>query len=152
MKNNLLTLFLSPYKKETQFLQSFEIIKNKGYGTFKTTSNFYCSENKPVEHFSAVELQICLNQLLYLYFAHLNLFDKSTFSNKETFVEQLNKNNFITEQTMHFKKPIDVSSSFQGVIEVLKSKKIKNTVFMECLYTFEMNCYGTVKVAHIIEN
>lgn len=149
MKNKILDLFLSAYKKETQFLDSFELVGNKGTATFITNSKFYSLTKLPVDHFTAVELQICLNQLLFIYFAHLGLFDKEiipTISNN--FIDSLAKNNFITEQITHFKKDINPSEIIRGEIEVLRSKKIGNVTFMDCRFQFGEGCFGTVKVAH----
>jgi hypothetical protein len=149
MKNEIIETFLSPYKKESRLLKSFELVGNKGIATFMANSDFYCITQEPVHHFTAVELQVCLNQLIYVYLAHLGIYGENfNISTKEDFIKTLNSNNFITEQITHFKKEIDSSQIIHGEIEMLKSKKIGKMKFMECQFQFGKQCFGSVKLAH----
>jgi hypothetical protein len=149
MNNEIIETFLSPYKEESRFLKSFELLDNKGVATFRVNSDFYCITKTPVHHFTAIELQVCLNQLLYIYFAHLGLFDNYLdLPRDNTFIKTLNENNFITEQITHFKKDIDSSQIIHGEIKVIKTKKIDHINFMECQFKFGEGCFGTVKVVH----
>ena len=148
MNNAIIDTFLNPYKKEARFLQSFELMKNKGISTFKVNSDFYFTPQSS-HHFTAVELQICLNQLLYVYFAHLGLYGNDWNAVMDfDFVNKITENDFIIEQKTHFKKEIDTSKNIRGEIEVMHTKKIGKTKFMECNFQFEDACFGSVLVAH----
>jgi hypothetical protein len=152
MNKAIIDTFLKPYKKVTQFLQSFELIKNKGISTFKVDCGFYFTPQSS-HHFTAVELQVCLNQLLYVYFAHLGLYGDNWDCTKDTgFVNMLTKNDYIIEQKTSFKKEIDTSKLIHAEIEVIHTKKIDATKFMECRFQFEDACFGSVLVAHKEQN
>ena len=145
--NNILDIFLKPYKKDCQFLQSFKLVDNKGVGMFKTNSDFYSVFEKG-NHFTAVELQVCLNQLLYTYFGYIGLFDYVENIDDENKLLNIQKENtFITEQSVHFKKEIQISDEIVGEIQITKAKKIGNLTLMECNYKFGDGCFGMVKVA-----
>jgi hypothetical protein len=139
----IIASFLSPYNKQSQFLKDFRLIGEKGIGIFEPNSDFYCINHQPVHHFTAVELQICLNQLLYTYFGHLGLFKQ--IDDNEEYIKHLNANNFIIEQSTHFKKVIDVSHPIQGEINICYKRVVGNSLYIECKFSFEGSCYGKVK-------
>jgi len=146
MNSKIIEALLSPYNENSRFLKSFELLGEKGLASFETNSNFYCISQQPVHHFTAVELQVCLNQLLYTYFARLGLlnYDKNASLNPD-FINALNANNFIIEQNTHFKKAINASQPIKGEIEITKSKKIGDSSYIECSFLFGDGCFGTVK-------
>jgi hypothetical protein len=145
-KEKIIESFLMPYKKNVQFLQSFQLVGQKGIGKFKINSQFYSVFNEG-NHFTAAELQISLNQLLYIYFAYMGLFDYVEQENIEHELLSIQKeNSFITEETIHFRKAIEAEKEIMGEIEIVRSKRVGDVSFFECDYNFEKNCFGVVKI------
>lgn len=149
MKNTLkiIEAFCLPYKEETRFLKKFKLDENNiGIAIFEIKSDFYCHKNHPVEYFTSAEMQIAINQLLYIYCAHMDFisFDEKCELNK-TQVEKLAKGKYITEQSYIFKKAIKVSEPIEGTIELINSRKIGNTIFVDCFFKFGEFCSGKVK-------
>ncbi len=143
--NELIDTFLQPYNEAVRYLKSFELSGNKGVGKFQIFNNFY-STFITARHFTAVELQICLNQLLYVYYAHIGIFN--FLKNDGMFqgvMEFQNSKTFITEQFVKYKNPIDVSKEIIGEVEMVCSKKIKSTYFLKCRFHFNYVCMGNVK-------
>ncbi|MFW6224631.1 MAG: FcoT family thioesterase [Bacteroidota bacterium] len=141
----LIETFLQPYDNEVRYLQSFKLSGNKGIGVFRIQHNFY-STFVATRHFTAVELQLCLNQLLYVYFAQKGIFD--FLKHEGVFREVLkfqNSKTFITEQFVRYKKAIDVSKEIIGEVELIRSKKIRETYFLDCQFNFNKMCLGNVK-------
>jgi hypothetical protein len=144
-KNEINDCFLKAYNEKSRFLNSFELIEKTGVGIFSVNSDFYCPIDEPADYFTAVELQVCLNQLLYAYFSHLGLFDY-VIEEKEKFIEAVENNCFITEQNIRFKKELRILKNIEGKIEIKKAKKIHDISFMECEFEFKDACSGLIKV------
>jgi hypothetical protein len=129
---------LSLYNQDCRFLVDFKTIEGKGVGFFNIKSDFYCNTDRQVYYFTAVELQICLNQLMYEYFAHLGYI---TTTNESEYVY-----NLITAQEFSFKQLISTEKIIVGEISITTIKHIKNARFICCSFNFEESCHGTVKV------
>lgn len=151
MKNTakIIEAFTLPYNKNARFIKNFNLDENNiGVALFETNSEFYCHGNHPVEYFTAAEMQICLNQLLYIYCTHMNFipFDDTQTLNKEQ-VEKLAKGKFITEQSYKFKKAIKTLNPIEGTMQLIHSRKIGKTIVVDCKFSFGAFCTGNVKVA-----
>ncbi len=143
----IIKLFVESYNKETQFLKSFTQEGEKGIGTFIINSDFYMKADTPLHYLSAVEMIICLNQLLYVYLAHTGLIQVD--ENREpdlNYMHELIYNKYIISQTYRFRKKIDITNGTTGSIEVISSKKIKEQRMVICKYNFDDKCFGEVKI------
>ncbi len=143
----VIKLFVESYNKETQFLKDFKLEKEKGTGSFVINSDFYMQSNTPLHYLSAVEMIICLNQMLYVHLAHIGLI--SIDENREPnldYMHELIYNKYIISQSYKFQKKIDVTNGTTGSIEVISSKKIKEQRLVICKYSFDNKCFGEVKI------
>lgn len=142
----IITAFLSVYKEEARFLYSFHLEKLVGKGSFKINSNFYCTKDQPIHYFSATEMQLCINQLLYVYFTSLGLIPfHNDYLNSTRFIESFDERYYIIEQTCKFKEKISVSELIQAEIMISKKKLLGANLYIECIFNFEQKCFGSVK-------
>jgi len=142
----IITAFLSVYKKEAQFLTSFHLEKLVGKGSFKINSNFYCTKDQPIYYFSAIEMQLCINQLMYVYFTSLGLIPfKKDYLTSTRFIESFDDRYYIIEQTCKFKEKINISDIIHAEIMISNKKLLGSNLYIECVFNFEQKCVGSVK-------
>ncbi len=115
-------------------MNSISLEKLVGKGSFQINSNFYCTKDQPIHYFSATEMQLCINQLLYVYFTSLGLIPFfNDYLNSTRFIESFDERYYIIEQTCKFKEKISVSKVIQAEIIISKKKLLG-----EKLYIIEM--------------
>lgn len=143
----IIAAHLAPYKDECRFLKTFICEDKIGKATFEINSDFYCHDNHPVHYFSAAEMQICVNQMLYIYCVHIGVipFDEDANLDKE-YIQSLAAQKFITEQSCNFKSALKTSQPILAEMEEVFSRKIGNRLLIECKFKFEESCFGKVKV------
>ena len=148
-KEQIIQYILQTYNEKSRFLQSFHLEEEKkGFALFKISSEFYCPKDQPAEYLTAVELQVCLNQLLYAYFSQLGLFDFILRKENcyESLIKSIINDCYVVGQNFKFKKKIAVKELLHANILIKKAKKIRDTSFMLCQFNFENFCYGEITV------
>lgn len=143
----IIDAYLRPYNEESRFLKSFEYKENIGRASFEIKSDFYCHENHPVQYFTAAEMQICINQLLYIVCTHAGLipFDDNEDLNP-AYIHKLASGKYITEQKCSFKAALKTDRIIEGEMQLVNHKKIGDTIVADCSFNFENKCLGTVRV------
>lgn len=136
MNRSIIDNFLRYYKPEARFIKSFELKENKGFALFNINCGFYCDPSQNLQYLSAVEFQLCLNQLMFVYFATLGLIPVDQ--------EFDSRNYLITAQNMQFKKFSNTSIPINGEICIVDSKRIKNKTFLICSFKLGEGCSGSV--------
>ncbi len=148
--NKTIDTILQPYKPEVHFIKSYELIDdNKMKGIFLIKSNFYSAST--LNHVSVVELEICLNQLLYAYAyekGHLGGTQKNGFP--VDLIIMQNEKTFIVKQTVKCREIINASKEIICEIEYIKGVKRNNSTFHFYKYNFEnYKIFGQVTSAII---
>lgn len=148
--DKIINTILKPYKPTVHFLKSFELIGNEGMrGKFQTKSDFYSVEL--LNHLSAIELQICLNQLIFAFAAKTGLLFDSETNEIPIDLSDIQKNNsYIRSITTNFKSEIDASKAFFGEIKLINKKEVGNKLLCQFSYSFSNNdCFGFVNTVLI---
>lgn len=141
---------LNVYTPETRFLQNFRLEDSIGHADFKVNSEFY-SSNEEMSHLTAVQMQICINQLLFVYISALGKYDKF-FSGQHSDMAYINEfqnnNTFITCQAYYFHKRIDTSGLISAKMWLKKEKMIGNLLIMDVEFDFShRSSSGDVRIA-----
>jgi hypothetical protein len=141
---------LAAYSRKWRFLEEFELHDDHASASF-IIHNVPYSDAGAVNHPTAVELQSCLNQMLYCYFLSNGVFEQfsgiSRYQGESLFRWQAD-HTFVIEESFRFKRRISVQERIPAILRQLKSRTIGNT-HMACL-KFEFGrdaCFGMVKIA-----
>ena len=104
---------LELYKPECRYLIRADTEHPKANGIFRLGNTYYTS--RKLTHITAIEAQLCLNQLCYAAFGEWlpqGRFDQTI--SFEKFLELMKENMFIVESNIRFRKPIPASEEVNG--------------------------------------
>ena len=113
---------LEIYTPECRYLKEVSLNYPVAQGVFKLGNTFYSPKN--VEHMTAIEVQLCLNQLCFSAFGSWlpeGKFNKSLSFNQ--YLDLMKENMFIIESNIRFRKPICTNGEIKGQIEITNIKK-----------------------------
>lgn len=113
---------LDIYKPDCRYLREACTIYPNAKGTFRLGST--CYTTIPVEHMTAIEAQLCLNQLVFSAFSEWlseSRFDRTI--SFEEYVLLMKENMFLIDSNIRFKKAIPVNKDVCGQINLLKMKR-----------------------------
>jgi len=141
---------LEGYKQEAKYLVGASVEYPKAEGIFRLGKTCYADENTNIDHFTAVESQICLNQLCYSAFGYWIKTGELealpvTF---DEFMEMRKGSMFVTEAHTKFKRVISTGRNIQGRFKIEKSKKFGELYIAHLTFDFEdRSAYGKLEVA-----
>lgn len=115
----LLKMLLGLYKPEYRYLQKAEVEYPSAKGEFNCGKTAYTIF--PLEHMTAVEALLGINQLTFAAFATWMLEKKMPFlpMSFDDYLHLMKENAFIISQRMRYLKPISTSQPIQGMIELV---------------------------------
>ncbi len=148
--NGYIINLLNVYTPETRFLKKFSLSDKTGYAEFNVRSAFYSSIEE-LGHLTAVQMQICINQLLFVFISALGKYDK-LFAEHGYDMDYINKfqnnNTFNTRQSYNFHKRIDTSQVITAKMTLVKEKLIRDLLIMDIEFEFnDHKLTGCVRIA-----
>jgi len=142
---------LSIYKPEQRILLSADLQYPIIYGNFKIGPTYYIVN--PLKHATDIEIQLCLNQLVYVGVAEIRGLGLVLNLNGLNFKELQDENMFILKSNKKFRKHIRTDIEIRGELEFKNQKKYKNIIFTEAHFNFEnKSCIGGLELALIKPN
>jgi len=141
---------LEGYNHEAKYLVRASTEYPKAEGIFRLQKTCYADENTNIDHFTAIESQICLNQLCYSAFGNWIKTGELealpvTF---DEFMEMRKGSMFVTDAYTKFKRAISTGRDIQGRFQIEKSKKFGELYIAHLIFDFEdRSVYGELEVA-----
>ncbi len=144
------SLLLQCYFPEVRYLKAFSMSKDIGTGYFRVSDPLYC-QIEGLEHLTATELQLCLNQMLYCFFdangALASFNDYRSYNSKHLAQWQAIKT-FIIEQDFRFHRKIPITKSFSARMQLCRFRKSEKMCLALVKFDFaDGACTGKLKVA-----
>lgn len=142
-QEEITNFWLPYYKPEALLLKSARLEYPRAYGAFNSSGgSFYIKSGDLLQHMTAIELILCLNQL-------------SGFSLEKWiqmgFLEKTNlewQRGLIVSCDMKLKRVINPSEDVNGEVHLTKTKKLDRTSFFAFDYSFGESCfYGNLLLA-----
>lgn len=145
-----ITNLLNVYTPETRFLKKFTVTDRAGFAEFFVQSAFYSSIEE-LGHLTAVQMQICINQMLFVFISALGKYDKlfGEYGYDMDYINKFQNNNtFITRQSYNFHKRIDTSQEINAKMSLKKEKLIRDLLIMDIEFEFSNHSLtGDVRIA-----
>ena len=121
------------FDEEFRYLQTVNVEYPRAEGVFKIGKTAYTKED--VKHVTALEIQLCFNQLCYAAFGEWMTEGKTGYTMQfENFLELMKENMFVLDAHLRFRKLIPKEETLTGKIEVAHTRKINE------LYLAHITC------------
>lgn len=141
---------LSIYVPSARYVEGFEIRNEVGYALLYAQEACYCRA-PGLQHLTAVQLQICLNQMLYCYFAlagTLDTFEDYVKLSAVDLAQWQAAKTYLIEQQFRFHRSIDVSKSFCATLKLERFRKTSKICVAKVAFDFaDGACLGEAKAA-----
>lgn len=143
---------LECYIPEARYLTRFKMVDGIGHARLRVQSPHYC-KCPGLEHLTMAELQLCINQMVYCYFAAtgaLATFDDYTLYSVSQLAEWQARKTFIIEQGLRFHRPIPVTGSFSGTLQMRKFRRTPGIYVADVDFDFARGaCVGSLRAAAV---
>lgn len=141
---------LAAYSHQWRFLEEFNLHDDHALATFLIQNAPY-SDAGAVHHLTAIELQTCLNPMLYCHFLSTGVFEQfsgiSRYQGESLFRWQAD-HTFVIEESFEFKRRIIVQDRIPAILRERKSRTMGNTHMAYLDFEFGRGaCFGMVKIA-----
>jgi len=148
ISSELIEKVLRPYKPECRFLKSASLDYPRISGVFLIGQTYY--HTPTLKHATDIEIQLCLNQLLYAGVAEM--MEKQSIPELEglSFGELREENMLIVKSEKRFKKPIKTDREIFGEIGVDKWRSYGRLLVAQTNFQFEnRSCFGNLELVII---
>lgn len=136
---------LAVYKPQQRVLCEATVDYPSANGKFRIGPCFYALED--FHHATDIEIQLCLNQLLYAT-VYQAIRDKSHPYLDKDFEKLQKEGMLIAESRKRFRRPIHTDKEIYGAINIVNLRKRKNVVFANVDFEFEnRSCVGELELA-----
>lgn len=139
---------LAAYNPKQRILLGGKIEYPNARGLSKIGHCFYTVED--FNHATDIEIQLCLNQLLYSA-VYQAILDKShVYFEGKDFAKLQKEGMVIVESRKRFKRPISTDREIYGQIDMTDLRKRRNVIFANVDFEFEnRSCIGNLELAVI---
>lgn len=132
------------FNPDCRYLQKASCEYPKAQGLFRIGPTFYTAT--PVDHATALEIQLCFNQLSYAAFGEWmhdgRMGDTIPF---EQFLNLMKENMYVVDAHLRFRKMIQKNEVLTGNIEVIHAKKRKDLYLAHIACSIEGKFRGHVE-------
>jgi hypothetical protein len=139
---------LRPYKPECRFLKSASSDYPRFSGVFLILPTYYHSP--PLKHATDIEIQLCLNKILYACVAEMMENGSIPELIGHSFEGLREENMLIVKSEKIFKKQIRTGANIFGEIGIDKLKRCGQLLAVQTNFQFEnKSCFGNLETAII---
>jgi len=139
---------LEIYKPEQRILVSAGLDYPSAKGIFRVGPTSYVIT--PFKHATDIEIQLCLNQLVYVSVSEIMRLNLVPELEGLYFKELQEEGMVITQSQKRFRKPIRTDKEITGELTYRNSKKYNSIVLARADFQFEdRNCLGSLEMALI---